>query len=195
MAEEASFQDLIRRIRAGDNDAAAEIVRRYEPAVRRVARIRLAEAHLQRTLDSVDICQSVFASFFVRAAMGQFDLSKPEDVLSLLVSMSRRKVIDQARGAGAARRDYRRLEGGAPEERQVPASDPSPSQQVSAAELIQEFRRRLTAEERRLVDCRSEGHNWNQIAQECGGSAEALRKQYTRAVERVAAELGLDEAP
>src|SRR5262249_7578391 len=82
--------------------AAAELVRRYEPAVRRVARVRLGAAHLQRLLDSMDVCQSVFASFFVRAALGQFDLDTPEQLLKLLVSMSRRKVIDQVRGAGAA---------------------------------------------------------------------------------------------
>jgi RNA polymerase sigma-70 factor (ECF subfamily) len=192
MAEEASFQDLIRRVRSGDDDAAAELVRRYEPAVRRVARIRLGEAHLQRVLDSMDICQSVFASFFVRAALGQLDLDTPEKVLSLLVAMSRRKVVDRVREASAARRDYRRLEPNAPSERLVLARDPSPSQQVAAAELLQEFRKRLTEDERRLAEERADGREWAQIAAEHGGNPEALRKQLARAVQRVADELGVD---
>src|SRR5213080_462665 len=108
MAEGASFQELVARIRAGDNAAAAELVRRYEPAIRRVAHIRLGEAHLRHLLDSLDICQSVFASFFVRAALGDLELNSPEDLLKLLVAMSRRKVVDQVRKAAAARRDYRR---------------------------------------------------------------------------------------
>jgi RNA polymerase sigma-70 factor (ECF subfamily) len=191
--EQPTFQQLIQRVRAGDDAAATELMRRYEPAVRRVARIRLGAAHMQRLLDSLDICQSVFASFFVRAALGQFELDSPEQLLSLLVSMSRRKVIDQVRGAAAARRDYRRLEADDVTERACPAPDPTPSQQVAAAELLQEFRRRMSADERRLAEQRSAGRDWNQIAEDTGGSPEALRKQLARAVDRIAAELGLDE--
>lgn len=192
MAEGASFQELVERIRAGDNDAAAELVRRYEPAVRRVARVRLGAVHLRHLLDSLDICQSVFASFFVRAALGNLELDSPEHVLKLLVSMSRRKVIDQARKAGAARRDYRRNEANVPDEDRCVAADPSPSQQVAAEELLQEFRRRLSPEERRLAEQRAAGRDWADIAANWGGSAEALRKQLARAVDRVSSELGLD---
>ncbi len=48
MAEELTFADLIRRVCAGDRDAADCLVRDYEPAVRRVARIRLKDARLNR---------------------------------------------------------------------------------------------------------------------------------------------------
>ena len=37
-AGEESFELLIRRVRDGDEQAAAELVRRYEPAIRRAAR-------------------------------------------------------------------------------------------------------------------------------------------------------------
>jgi len=191
MAEGASFQDLVVRIRAGDNDAAAELMRRYEPAVRRIARVRLGEAHLRHLLDSLDICQSVFASFFVRAALGELELDSPERVLKLLVAMTRRKVIDQVRKASAARRDYRRAAEARAAER-CTAEDLTPSEQVATEELLHEFRRRLSADERRLADQRAAGQDWSAIAAECGGSPEALRKQLARAVDRVSAELGLD---
>src|SRR5262249_8797908 len=74
MSEPTSFEDLIRRVRAGDQDAATELVRRYEDSIRRAVRFRLADTRLVRVLDSMDICQSVFASFFVRTAAGQFDI-------------------------------------------------------------------------------------------------------------------------
>jgi len=45
----------------------------------------------------MDICQSVLASFFVRAALGQYELETPGHLLKLLVSMSRKKLIDHAR--------------------------------------------------------------------------------------------------
>src|SRR6266436_4001848 len=102
MPEFATFQDLIGQVRAGDGEAAAELVRRYEPAIRRAARIRLADSRLRRLFDSMDISQSVFASFFVRAALGQYELEKPERLLGLLVAMSRKKLADHARQQAAA---------------------------------------------------------------------------------------------
>jgi RNA polymerase sigma-70 factor (ECF subfamily) len=192
MREETSFQDLLQRVRAGDGEAAAELLRRYEPTIRRVARVRLADTRLQRLFDSSDVCQSVFGSFFVRTALGQYELETPEQLLRLLVDMSRKKVIDLAREAGAARRDFRREEG-TPEMRQCAAKEPTPSQEVSARELLQEFRRRLSPEERQLAEERAAGRDWAQIAADRGASPEALRKQLSRAVDRVAVELGLEE--
>jgi hypothetical protein len=64
--------------RGGDGDAAAELVRRYELAIRRVVRLRLTDVRLRRAFDSMDVCQSVLGSFFVRAASGQYDLSNSD---------------------------------------------------------------------------------------------------------------------
>jgi RNA polymerase sigma-70 factor (ECF subfamily) len=194
MAEDTLFQDLIRRVRAGDSEAAEELVRRYGPTIRRVARVRLADTRLQRLFDSTDICQLVFGSFFVRAALGQYDLDTPEQLLNLLVAMSRKKVADQARCAGAARRDYRRTQEVPHEDRFVNAAS-SPSDQVAARELLQEVRKRLSAEERQLAEERAAGRDWAQIAAGHGRSPEALRKQLRRAIDRVADELGLETFP
>lgn len=194
MLEESDFQGLIRRVRAGDESAAEQLVRTYEPAIRRAARIRLTDSGLRRLFDSMDICQSVLASFFVRAALGQYELDRPEQLLGLLVNMSRKKLVDCARAQGAARRDYRRSPGGGPDVGEVAAPDPSPSHQAAAHELLEEFRGRLSEDERHLADQRAAGCDWAQIASEHGGSPEALRKRLARAVDRVASELGLDDA-
>jgi RNA polymerase sigma factor (sigma-70 family) len=190
MPETNPFQDLIQRIRAGDEAAAAELVRLYEPAIRRAARIRLADSNLRRLFDSMDISQSVFASFFVRAALGQYELDKPERLLGLLVAMSRKKLADHARQQAAARRDYRRIRNGI-DEGMLPALGSSPDQRVATNELIDEFRKRLSQDERRLAEQRALGRGWDQIAAEEGGSAEALRKQLARAIDRISQELGL----
>ena len=92
------FQVLLRRVRAGDGQAAAELVRRYEPAIRRAARVRLVDTRLNRLLDSMDICQSVLASFFVRTALGQYELETPEQLLKLLATMTRNKLANQVKG-------------------------------------------------------------------------------------------------
>ncbi len=106
------FQVLLRRVRAGDGQAAAELVRRYEPAIRRAARVRLVDTRLNRLLDSMDICQSVLASFFVRTALGQYELETPEQLLKLLATMARNKLANQVKGHRATRRDFRRIEAG-----------------------------------------------------------------------------------
>jgi RNA polymerase sigma-70 factor (ECF subfamily) len=193
MTDENQFQELIRRVRAGDANAASELVRSYEPAIRRAARIRLVDARLGRVLDSMDICQSVLASFFVRAALGQYELDKPEQLLKLLATMARNKLADHARQEQAGRRDNRRIEAGTAEDRQIAAAGSTPSQRVAAKEILQEVQSRLTDDERTLADQRALGREWADIAAEVGGTPEALRKRLSRAIDRVAQELGLDE--
>jgi RNA polymerase sigma factor (sigma-70 family) len=188
-----SFRDLVRRLRTGDEAAAAELLQRYGPTLRRTVRVRFRDPQLRRLLDSMDICQSVFHNFFVRVAAGQFDLDQPEQLLKLLATMARNKIANQANALRAQRRDHRREEGGGLEDGQLPAPGSTPSQQVAAREMLRETHRRLSAEERRLLELRQQGHGWTDIAAELGGSPEALRKQLARAVDRVAQELGLDE--
>src|SRR5215469_11628452 len=97
MPDAPTFEELIRRVRAWDQEAAAELVRLYEPTIRRVVRFRLAKARLGHLLDSMDVCQSVLKSFFVRAASGQYDLETPGQVIGLLTAMARNKLASQAR--------------------------------------------------------------------------------------------------
>ena len=193
MSDDPSFRDLVRRLRAGDEAAAAELLQRYEPTLRRTVRVRFRDPQLRRLLDSTDICQSVFHNFFVRVAAGQFELDQPEQLLKLLATMARNKIINHAEAQRAQRRDYRRVEEGGLKDGQLAAPGSTPSQQVAARELLQEMHRRLSAEERRLLDLRQQGREWTDIAAELGGSPEALRKQLARAINRVGLELGLDE--
>ena len=104
MTDDAGFQQLLGRVRLGDETASAELVRLYEPEVRRFVRYRLNTPRLRRLLDSVDICQSVFANFFVRLTEGQFDLESPRHLQQLLMTMAGNKLLDHARRQGTARR-------------------------------------------------------------------------------------------
>src|SRR5262249_38695152 len=160
---------------------------RYEPEIRRAIRVKLTDPRLRRVLDSVDVCQSVLGNFFVRAAAGQFELDNPRQLLGLLVTMARNKVLDHARRQQADRRDQRRVEAGAAGElEQVADGTPGPGSIVAGRELLEEVRRRLSDEERELAELRAQGCDWAAIAAERGGSAEALRKKLARALNRVA---------
>jgi RNA polymerase sigma-70 factor (ECF subfamily) len=188
------YAEFIRRIRAGDQQAAAELVRRCESEIRLEVRtwLRLRDPRLRRVFDSMDICQSVLASFFLRAAVGEYDISQPQQLIGLLVGMARHKLSEQVRHHQRQRRDLRRVQARA-EDVDTPAPNESPSQLLSRQELFAEFRKRLTEEERRLADLRSQGHDWAAIATALGGTAEGRRKQLMRAVARVEQELGLAE--
>jgi RNA polymerase sigma-70 factor (ECF subfamily) len=131
-------------------------------------------------------------SFLVRAALGQYDLGTPEQLVGLLVRLARNKVDDRARHEQAKRRDHRRNKDDGAVAEQVPDRQDSPSQIVSGQELLECFRAKLSAEERYLAEQRALGREWNEIAAELGQGAEGLRKQLQRAVDRVAQELGID---
>jgi RNA polymerase sigma-70 factor (ECF subfamily) len=193
MPEEASFVDLIHRVRSGDQAAATELVRRYEPAIRRAARYRLADAGLVKILDSMDICQSVLASFFVRAAAGQYDLNTPEQLLKLLVTMARNKVASQARRERADRRDRRRTGRSDRDPAELVAVGSAPVEQLADRELLQTVYSRLSPEERVLVDLRHQGHDWQAIASRLGSTSAVLRKRLSRALDRITRQLGLEE--
>jgi RNA polymerase sigma-70 factor (ECF subfamily) len=192
MADDSTFADFLRRIRAGDEQAAAELVRRYESAVRVEVRMRLGDSRLRRVLDSMDVCQSVMASFFVRAAAGQYDLERPEQLVRLLVTIARNKVAYQVRRQQAQRRDQRREVAVDPRGREPAGDEPSPSRVASGRELLAQLRQQLTPDELRVADLRAEGREWAEVAAVLGGTAQARRKQLARALDRVAARIGLE---
>ena len=180
-------------MRQGDQQAASELVRRYEPAIRRAVRFRLTDPALRRTCDSMDVCQSVLASFFVRATSGEYELDNPEQLLKLLVSMARHKLASQVRHQQAERRDNRRVISVDQQENALLDPAASPSWHASSKELLEEVQRRLSPEERQLVDLRNEGHDWATIAAQLGSNAVVLRKKLSRALDRVSQELHLED--
>jgi hypothetical protein len=181
MSEPTAFAELVRRVRAGNHAAAAELVRKYEPLIRREVRLRLEDQRLNRLFDSTDVCQSVMKSFFVRAAAGQYDLDDPGQLVRLLATMARNKLASAARRQHQAKRDQRRqaAEGAALD--LVAEGDPTPSRVVAGRDLLDEVRRRLSGEERELADLRARG------------TAQARRVQLSRALDRLARDLDIDD--
>jgi RNA polymerase sigma factor (sigma-70 family) len=193
MVEEPAFAEFLGRIRAGDARAAEELVRRYETAVRAVIRARLTDSSLRRQFDSIDVCQSVLASFFFRVSAGQFDLRDPEDLIALLVRMAQHKLSNRRRYHHQEQRDVRRLEDANSQALEVAATDPEPVQIIVGRELLDRARGMMTPEERSLADRRLAGHSWEEIAHELGGTAAARRKQYSRILARLQPLLGLED--
>lgn len=187
--QDLSFHELLDQVRGGDQDSTAELVRRYEPEIRRAIRVRLTDPRIRRTIDSMDVCQSVLANFFIRVSLGEYDLQRPEDLVALLVTMVRNKLVDQTRRLQADRRDARRVTYGDSTLASIPTRAATPDEQAADRDLLAEVRRRLSDDERYLVDQRAQGCEWSELAQQLNSNPDALRKKLSRAIDRVALEL------
>jgi RNA polymerase sigma-70 factor (ECF subfamily) len=190
-----AFTALMHRVQAGDPDAAAELIRHYEPDIRLEVgvRLRVQDRRVRRLLDSMDVTQSVLGSFFAGVAAGRFTPENPQQLLGLLVTMARNKLLTQVRYQRQQRRDLRRVQPLDAAVHDVRAAGESPSQVLAGKELLGEFRKRLTDEEQQLAEQRRQGRPWPAIAADLGGTAEGRRKQLERAFARVARELGLED--
>ncbi len=195
MAEEDDgFRNLLAKVRLGDQAAALELVRAYEPYVRAAIRKRIRDQAMLRHFDSMDSCQSVMASFFPRAALGQFEVAEPKQLVGLLVKMAQNKLAHQMRRHRQQCRDVRVV---------VSADDTgfgdlqgsaaTPDRIAGAREELARLRERLGPEERQMADLRGEGRDWNEIAAALGGTAEARRKQFQRALTAALVALGIEE--
>jgi RNA polymerase sigma-70 factor (ECF subfamily) len=191
MSDEA-FSAFLARVRSGDEDAAADLVRRYEPVVRREVRVRLTDPSVYRLLDDQDICQSVFASFFVRAALGQYDLHDPAQLHQLLRSMARNKLAHASRRHRAQRRGGGRLMPDPVDEIPVAGDQATASRVAAGRELLERVWSLLSEEERRVAEMRGAGHGWADIARELGSTADGRRMQLSRALDRVCSAMDLE---
>jgi DNA-directed RNA polymerase specialized sigma24 family protein len=189
MSEDAPFRELMRRVQAGDPQAALEVVRAYEWAVRLQVRVRLTEPDLRRLLDSMDIVQLVWASFFPRAVAGQYELDDPHKLLNLLITLAHHKLLDQAKHLRRKRRGDGQVVGGLPAHSEPLDPSPGPAQVADERDYLQQFRQRLSAAEQVIWDQRLLGRSWVEIAAAHGTDPDVLRIQFHRMVDRVTQQL------
>jgi RNA polymerase sigma-70 factor (ECF subfamily) len=191
--EQAAFCALLGQVRAGNAEAATQLVRHFEPAIRNYIRLKLTDPYMRQQLDSVDVCQSVLGEFFVRVAAGQFDLQESAQLHKLLAIMARNKLCNHRRHQMAECRNHRRLQarGASAFLRAVADPGASPSRIVAGQELLEVVRSQLSPEELDLMDQRVLGRQWDEIAADKGEPGDTLRKRFARAMDRVARHLRL----
>lgn len=192
MLSDQEFTSLMDKARAGDAEAAQRLVELYEPEIRRTARMKLKDSRLRRIVDSIDICQSVFGKFFQTAQSSRgLDLQKPEQLLGLLVTMTRNRVVDEHRHQTAQKRDAG--DGVVGAEANVLVSDgPGPRTETELKEMLANVRSKLTVIELEVADLRGAGLSWEEVAQRIGGSPDGHRKRLERAIQRVRDEMASD---
>jgi len=184
------FRLLMQRARQGDATAADELVRRYEPVIRRAIRIRLVEPRLQRYLDSSDICQSV-----IRRALGALGdetlpAENPRQLVAWLIRVAHNRFNQALRRLRVVENHLDEAAQEAADKAGGPA-DTSQAERMANRELVELVCSRLNAEERDIAERYSLGESWETIASALGGKPDALRKRFFRALQRAAGELGL----
>ena len=181
------FERLMLETRQGDRDAARKLVELYEPEIRRVARLRMTDPKLRRIVDSMDICQSVFGKFFRNAVAGTLELDTPDQLMGLLVTMTRNRVVDEHRRQSRLKRNA----GETPlvaESHMLVEDSPGPETAYELKDLLDQVRAKFSAEELLVADHRNRGQTWEEIAVELDESSEVLRKRLERAISRVRAQ-------
>lgn len=192
--DHANFVQLIQCLRQGDERAAYELVKSYESVIRVAIRARLRDPVYNRMFDSMDICQSVMASFFPRAVLGQYDFDEPKQLVALLITVAKSKVSNQIRHFRSQRRDVKRDRSqNDPLAEELTGNQPAPSKIMQARELMELIRARLSMEEQRIVELRQKGYHWNEVAEHLGGTAEGRRKQFQRMMQQLTKDLNLDD--
>lgn len=193
--ETIGYAELLQRARQGDRAALAQLAEQYEPRVRVVARVLLGPA-LRPHLDSVDLVQSVHRSLMMGLRNDKFDITTPEQMLALALTVVRRKVA----------RHWRHLqrqkpmptvqdESGNLAPCLISLSSPreDPAQQAQFNDQIEHLCRHLNETERKMLEMRSQGYGMEEIARTLGVHPVALRVRMSRLRQRLKANGVLDE--
>src|SRR3954469_20154501 len=103
-SNDGSDSSLVRRFRAGEDDAATKLYKRYAERLHRLAQ-RNTGADLARRFDAEDVVQSVFRTFFRRVQTGLYDLPAGDELWRLLLVISLNKIRALAVHHRAQKRD------------------------------------------------------------------------------------------
>jgi RNA polymerase sigma-70 factor (ECF subfamily) len=168
---------LLARIKNGDEDAARELLTRYETKVRLVVRRQLPRL-LRSRFDSLDFLQSVWGSFFHKIRTGQNDLDEEQNLITFLAWAARNKVIDEYRRAVTQKQDVKReerLETRKDKEVCLAAGD-TPSQLAKARETYDRLRDFLPEDRRVIVELKASGYSCREIGDRLGISERTVQR-------------------
>src|ERR1700756_2029879 len=129
LGDESDVHGFLARIQAGDEEAARDLLCRYEAEVRLVVRRQLPRL-LRSRFDSLDFLQSVWGSFFRRMRTAPTEFEDSRHLVAFLARAAKNKVIDEYRRAASRKQDMHREEplwGDGLRPRDVPDPADSPS--------------------------------------------------------------------
>lgn len=183
--------DLLARWRAGDQQAAEELFRRYVKRLTALARARLSDK-LAGRVDPEDVVQSAYRSFFADARAGQYDLQRGGDLWRLLVSITLHKLHHQVERMQTQKRSVEREASYGTEDSLVIlqgnrlSGEPSPVEAVALADELEQLMRPLDAMKRRILELRLQGYGLAEIAAQVHCGERTVRRVLKEVKDRLA---------
>jgi RNA polymerase sigma-70 factor (ECF subfamily) len=175
------FPILIARARLGDEEALTELFRRYEPEVRVAARVLLGRA-LRVQFDSVDLVQSVYHCLLVGLRDNKFEISTPQQLLGLAMTMVRRKVAHHWRRMRHLQRytPPPETEGVGNVLTAATTPEPGPAETAQYNDTLKYLFSKLEEKDRQVVELRLLGYSTAEVARRLGLDADVLRVRLSR---------------
>jgi RNA polymerase sigma-70 factor (ECF subfamily) len=168
---------LLSRFRSGEEDAATAIYLRYAKRLQLLARSQSGK-DLAVRVDPEDVVQSVFRTFFRRAAEGHYAIPDGEELWKLFLVIALNKVRELGEFHRAAKRDVGHTMALDRMDEYIAGQQPCDEQAYGVLRMtIDELLNELSDGQRRMVMMRIEGHGIDQIAQ--------TTRRAKRSVERV----------
>lgn len=161
-------QDFVAAVLNNTPGYESDVFETYSTRLLAYARTRLPK-QLSSRVDSDDIVQSVFRSFFRRNENGEFSFVEALDVWRLLIAMTYRKVLKSVEHHQRQRRDvHKEIHAGDDPEAQHPHLDiqPGPEQITIMMDYLNWILDRLPESNRAIFQRRMEGHSIAEIADE-----------------------------
>ncbi|MGF1583549.1 MAG: RNA polymerase sigma factor [Gemmataceae bacterium] len=182
-----NFQELLSQARQGDQQALEQLVAHYEPELRISARVLLGPA-LRPYLDSVDLVQSIHRSVLLGLREEKFEVSSPEHLIGLALTMVRRKVARHWRKLQRQQRHDAKADTSQNLPDVLVALTPThddPAQVAQFKDQLHNLCDSLSDEERTIIEMRWQGHDTASIAQQLSLTPVALRVRLTRLKQRL----------
>lgn len=187
MDDSNDFDLLLAAARSGDETAMQRLVSQYEPELRIVARHRLGPA-LRPHLDTIDLVQSVHRSLLIGLRANRFDISSPEKLIGLAVTIVRRKAAKHWRHLKRQQRLSSQDEAGddfvdTMLSLQTPQTDVPAD--IATQEVLAQWLAGLDNIEKQLITMRLEGHSTAEVAHALELDPDVLRVKLSRLRKRL----------
>jgi RNA polymerase sigma-70 factor (ECF subfamily) len=175
------LDELLEQLRTGDDAAAEELFRTYEPYLRKVVR-RQMPRQLRAKFDSQDVVQSVWAHVLTRFRDAGWKFAGPAQLRAFLATVTRNRLTDRIRHFHTALEREHSL--GETRSACLPAADqPRPSELARANDLWERMLALCPSEHHELLRLRRQGLSLGEIAIRTGlheGSVRRILRKLAR---------------
>jgi RNA polymerase sigma factor (sigma-70 family) len=187
MGSDATFDEVMSRLRAGDDSAETALFQQY---VRRLIALagRQFDASMRDRADVEVVVLSACKSFFLRHRRGEFELDDWGELWSVLAMITLRKCAKRRRHLRAARRDASR-DVGWPDGDDDPSylldRTPSPVEAAILTDTVTTLFQAMTPDDRPIVELILVGYTAVEVAARLGCSERTVRRVRQRAQHRL----------